>query len=89
MAGKVKKNCTISDNDQRAYSAFTRWLPYYFATYQQVPDDVRFEVMLNRYPSVTAGCIDIALHVIENRMLAREAQKALQHMQSVGRPEVP
>lgn len=73
------------ERDQAAYALFKEALPYYYKTYEDYPDSLRFKLMLNRYSSAWSACVDIANHVISSKKLAKQAQKELVHHQTFDR----
>ena len=73
---------TILQLDKPAYQLFVDALPYYWETWNSLPDGLRFSLMINGYGSAAMACVDIVNHRISSPGLARDARKRRFHMQA-------
>lgn len=78
----MRKANISPEQEKAAYRLFKAALPYYWKTPAETPAGLRFHLLINRYGSAAIACIDIANHWLCTPKLAREAQRALAHMQT-------
>ena len=78
----MKKKTTIPpEQEMKAYRLFNACLPHYWKTADELPAGLRFHLAMNGYGSAAMACNDIANCWLCTPKLAREANRALTHMQ--------
>lgn len=78
----MKKKKSIYPQEMRAYRLFNACLPYYWTPADELPAGIRFRLAMNGYGSAVMACNDIVNRRLCSPKLAREAQRALTHMQT-------
>ena len=76
-----RKTQTLTDSQKIALDLFNDALPFYFSTYDELPDELKFRLMINQYGSAAMACVDIALHQLPGKA-CKECKKRLTHTQT-------
>lgn len=70
---------TLESKDKSFYDLFDQLLPLYWKNENEVPENVRHILAINKWINCVHACNDLAYHILVSRKYQREAQKRLTH----------